>query len=180
MTPLPERFPRWFRRDSDSVGDGRWIAPQLVLANALGVSHADLGDAPRYVIDVRAAFDGDESADALAKSPSKHTAPHVVRFLQLPVREGSAPTEEQARAAVAWFRNLRAEVPDALVVVNCLAGAQRSAVIAYAILRAVHGLGHDAAMQRVGQQSIRERERNPMPNANMLFGVRAWCERGCP
>ncbi len=180
MTPLPERFPRWFRPASNSVADGRWIAPRLVLANVLGVSHPELGDTPRYVIDVRAPFDGDESATALAKSPTKHTAPHVVRFLQLPVREGSAPTEEQARAAIAWFRNLRAEFPDALVIVNCLAGAQRSAVIAYAILRAVYGLDHDTAMRRVGQQSIRERERNPMPNANMLYGVRAWCERGCP
>lgn len=170
------RYPSPLPRLSSTVADGRFVAEQLVVANGSGASHPCFGDQPRFVLDVRSPWDDGDAAEARWLDPEPSMPPAVAHLRLLPVNDHGPVPVETAQAAVDWYRDVREQRPDVLVVVNCLAGVQRSATIAYAILRRVYGLSHDEAFRRVATRAHRAAEERFSPSTSTLADVRTWCD----
>ena len=168
------RYPRHLLRRSDTVAEGRFVAERLVVANGAGATHPDLGDEPRCVLDVRSPWDDGDAAEAQWIDPEPSLPPAIVHLRFLPIDDHGPVPVETAQAAVDWYRDVRAQRPGVLVVVHCLAGAQRSATVAYAILRRVYGLDHAEAFRRVALRAHRASEDRFSPSTSTLADVRAW------
>ena len=164
------RFPRHLARTLPSCADARYVGDNLVVANALGVDHPELGDRERYVLDVRNPW-SDDDAERVLRRLMAH-----VHVTAIPVLDGGPVPREAAVRAVAWYENVRSEHSDALVVVNCLMGASRSATVAYALLRRCHGLDHTEAFRRVATRAHKATDTRFWPSQETLSDVRAWCD----
>lgn len=170
--------PRSVRLALDAT-NARFVDRHLVVSCLRGVRHAALGDRPRVVLDVRdpdAPEDGDGPVRLWDKIDEALGA-HIVHWRSLPLRDGFAVPAEAAQEAVEWYAGARALWgEDMLVIVHCFAGRQRSATIAYALLRAVHGLSHDAALARVGERGERCDRPSLYPTWDLYRHVAEWCD----
>ncbi len=111
-----------------------------------------------------------------AQTQASRSQREAVDVTAIPVLDGGPVPREAAVRAVAWYGNVRAKHPDALVIVNCLMGASRSATIAYAILRRCHGLAHAEAFRRVATRAHKATDTRFWPSEETLSDVRAWCD----
>ena len=125
------------------------MTARLLVCDAGSVTHSDLADDPRYVLDLRDPTDSDDCAAQRWCHPEHHTAACIKHLRMIPVRDGETVPADAIVEAVAWYRAVRNEDPHALVVIHCFAGVSRSATVAYAILRACHGLDRFEALRRV-------------------------------
>ena len=85
------------------------------------------------------------------------------------------PVPESVLCAAAGFVDLhhRHGTP---VLLQCCAGLNRSASVAYAMLRSLHGLRHDEALARVRFKTGQGRDEQTWPGEVTLASVRAWCD----
>ena len=169
MTAYPQHL-QWLPAINSNA---RFVAPRLVVCSDGCDTHRDLGDELRYVLDLRDPTDTDDRATQRWRHPEHHTAACIAHLRLLPVTDGATVPAEAVAEAVAWYRDVRAMAPDALVVVQCYAGVSRSATMAYAILRACYGLGHVAARHRV--RTMYEGE-FVGPVWNRLREAARWCD----
>ena len=159
--------------------NARFVDRHLVVSCLRGIRHASLGDRPRVVLDVRdpdAPEDGDGPVRLWDKIDEALGA-HIVHWRSLPLRDGFPVPAEAAQEAVEWYAGVRALWgEDMLVIVHCFAGRQRSATIAYALLRAVHGLSHAEALARVGERVERCDRPSLYPTWDLYRHVAEWCD----
>lgn len=156
--------------------NARYVAPRLVVADMGGANHHDLDDGPRYVLDLRDPCDPEDCASQRWRHPEHHTREAVVHLRLLPVVDGATVPTEAVAEAVAWYRDVRAVAPEALVVVHCFAGYSRSATAAYAILRACHGLDHAEALRRVQTRTEHFEKPRTYPHERIIADAVRWCD----
>ena len=181
----PTTFPRRLTPPSTPASrvtldatNARFVGPHLIVACLRGLRHAALGDRPRVVLDVRdpdAPEDGDSAK--LWDRIDEALGAHIVHWRSLPLRDGVPVPAEAAHEAVEWYAGVRALWgEDVLVIVHCFAGRQRSATVAYALLRAAHGLTHDEALARVGERVERCDRPSLYPTWHLYQHVKGWCD----
>ena len=66
--------------------------------------------------------------------------------------------------------------PTRPVLIQCYAGLSRSASLAYAVLRVVDGLDHDAALARVAHAVEHSDRTARFPHPVTLASAQAWCD----
>jgi len=182
----PTTFPRRLTPPSTPASrvtldatNARFVGPHLVVSCLRGLRHAALGDRPRVVLDVRdpdAPEDGDGPVK-LWERIDEALGAHIVHWRSLPLRDGFPVPAEAAHEAVEWYAGVRAKWgEDVLVIVHCFAGRQRSATVAYALLRAAHGLTHDEALARVGDRVEHCDRPSLYPTWHLYQHVKDWCD----
>jgi hypothetical protein len=97
------RFPRHLARTLTSCADARYVGDNLVVANALGVDHPELGDRERYVLDVRNPWSDDD-----AERVVRRLMPHVHHWSSACVASVDAPPFAAERKRLVR-RRLRAD-----------------------------------------------------------------------
>lgn len=145
-------FPRWI--DDDQDVNLREVAPKLFV----GAHHAIVSRPGSFdlVIDLCGSSSRAEGGKAQGRS---------VRFMRWPFPDGEPIPRGLLDAALHMADDtLRA---GGRVLVHCAAGQSRSVSVAYALLREMHGLGHEQALSQV--------QANPQyPMKATLDSARAW------
>ena len=172
LGPDVSLFPHPLPRLPNSVAEGRFVEERLVMTNAAGVRHPAVSGVRRHVLDLTCLDDWDGGFPRVSD-------PLVFRT-SLPLVDGRTVPREAAVSALGWYKTTRSEHPQDLVIVNCLVGAQRSAAMAYAILRGHYLLPHDVAFRRVATRATKAMDTRFWPSDPVLAEVKEWCDSGCP
>jgi len=132
----------------------REVAPDLYVGSAKAAKYVDL--------------------DAAVAAFSSHSEDvfHPLRLRAL-FRDFEPVPHAIIESVVGFARAHRGIRP---VMLQCYAGMNRSASMAYAVLRMVDGLSHDAALARVAHTVERHDRRETFPNKVTLGSVAAWCD----
>lgn len=160
---LPATFPRWIAGGPDDTSARspsllREVARNLYVGSALSAPHAPL----RGAIVVQLSEHCPPVAAMLAAG--------ALAVLRLPFEDRGPIPPNVLRQVVAEAAARRP------MLVQCHAGLSRSAAVAYAVLRRVDGLPHDAALARVAHAVEHNDRTERWPHAVTLASARAWCD----
>jgi len=152
-------YPRWVMGGPDDIAARspallREVAAGLFVGSALAAPYVDAGCAV-----VRC---------------SEHcvTAAHASTLTEL--FDDRAPIGAAIIGRVVAF--VAAHRPARPVLIQCYAGLSRSASLAYAVLRVVDGLDHDAALARVAHAVEHSDRTARFPHPVTLASAQAWCD----
>lgn len=153
-------YPRWIVGGPTDTGAAspallREVAAGLFVGSALSAPHAPKGSAV---------------AQFSRQCPP---AADAAITLRVPFADCEAIPSGVLYNAVAFARVHRGERP---MLLQCFAGLSRSASVAYAVLRAVDGLDHDAALVRVAHSVDHFDRTVRFPHNVTLGSARAWCD----
>ena len=96
--------------------------------------------------------------------------------LRIPFTDFGPVPEEVLRAAAGFVEHHRSDRNR--VLLQCFAGLNRSASVAYAMLRSLYGMRHDEALARVRFTTGQGRDERTWPGEATLASARAWCDAG--
>lgn len=154
-------FPEWVRT-ADQRAMLRCVAPNLYVGGATAIL-----ERARPHVEWWAAVDvhGPRHSNAFRREPAFSDLPRLLRC----GFEDGAPVPDGLLAAVVAFVGPR----QGPVLISCAAGVSRSATVAYAVIRAEMGLGHDVALRLVSCPGG-----GPLPVT--LQSARRWADRHAP
>ena len=132
-----ERYP-FYLSHADSRSNLRCVGPRLYVGGATAVLD---GPAPRREWAAAVDLHGSRHPEAFRREPFFGA---LGRFLRVAFEDGAPVPEGALPAAADLYRGCSGPV-----LISCAAGVSRSASVAYGVLRAVLGLGHDEALRRV-------------------------------
>ena len=152
-------FPRWVvggPSDTNAASPAllREVAPGLFVGSALSRAHVD-------------------PSAAVMQFSHQCTISTRSYVLRMPFVDCEPIPHGVLDACVAFARAHRAERP---LLLQCFAGLSRSASVAYAVLRAVDGLGHDAALARVAHAVEHYDRTHRFPHHATIASAKAWCD----